>query len=87
MSRFLYGLLVAADRHPAPRPLKIAAGSSVLIGLGAYLVLGRPATRPGHDLASSERPQAMRGERARTLEGERAALEALRAARAAKDKE
>ena len=83
-SRFLYGLLLAAERHPAPNALKVALGSAALIGLAAFLVLGRPAKKAGHDLASSEKPQALRGERARTLEGEKAALGELRAAAAAR---
>ena len=82
-SRLLYGLLMAAQRHPAPNSVKVALGSSALIGLAAALVLGRPAAKPGHDMASSEKPQAMRGERSRTLEGEKAALEELRRARQA----
>ena len=83
-SRFLFGLLLAADRHPAPNALKVALGSAALVGLAAYLVLGRPAKKAGHDLASSEKPQALRGERTRTLEGEKAALSELRAAAARK---
>jgi len=80
-SRFFYGLLMAADRHPAPNALKVALGSAAFLGLALALVFGRAAAKPGHDLASSEKPQALRGERSRTLEGEKAALEELRRAR------
>ena len=37
-SRFLYGLLLAAERHPAPNALKVALGSAALIGLAALLI-------------------------------------------------
>ena len=73
-SRFLLSLVQAADRHPAPHSLKVLAGSAVLISLGAYSVLRAPSTKPGNDLASSEKPQQLRGEKSRTLEGEKAAL-------------
>ena len=39
-SRFLYGLLMSADRHPAPNALKVALGSAALIGLAAFLGAG-----------------------------------------------
>ena len=82
-SRFLYGLLMSADRHPAPNALKVALGSAAFSGTALVLVYGRPSVRGGHDVASSDKPQAMRGERSRTLEGEKAALEELRRAKAA----
>ena len=80
--RYLLSLLIAADRHPAPQALKVLLGASVLTGAAVYLVLGRAPQKAGHDLASSEKPQAVRGEKLRTVAGEKAAILALEAARA-----
>lgn len=63
--------------------LKIAAGVAAIVGFSTWQVFGRAPTKPGHDLASSEKPQALRNETERTLEGEKAKAAASKAAKAA----
>jgi hypothetical protein len=65
-------LLRAADEHPLPESLKIVIGVAAACAFGYRVVTGRADKRPGHDLASSERPQALRGEKERSLEEEKA---------------
>ena len=63
--------------------LLVLAGVGGIISLAAWQVLSS-AQKPGHDLASNEKPQALRNETARTLAGEKAKLAAIDAARAAR---
>jgi hypothetical protein len=58
------------------RQLLVFIGTSTIIGVAAYSVVKKPE-QPGHDKFSSEKPQALRGELRRTLDGEKRALQEL----------
>ena len=60
----------------ARRQLAVFLGTASIIGIAAYSVTKKPE-KPGHDKFSSEKPQALRGERKRTLEEEKRALQEL----------
>jgi hypothetical protein len=67
---------------PWKERLQVIAGVSAIVGLACYNVLGpKTAARPGHDLASNEKPEALRKETPRNLEIERAKVQAAAAAR------
>jgi hypothetical protein len=74
LARFLYKVADNIDKHPLPQPIKIFLGAGVIYGVSIYLVYSKPTTKPGHDLGSSEKPQAIRNETVRTLESEKRLL-------------
>jgi hypothetical protein len=74
VARFLYKVADNVDRHPLPQPIKIFIGAGFIYGLSIYLVYSKPTTKPGHDIGSSEKPQAIRNETVRTLESEKRLL-------------
>jgi hypothetical protein len=76
LAKFLYKIASNIDETPVISKIsKIAIGSSLIIGLSLYLVFSKPKTKPGHDLGSSEKPQALRNETLRTIESEKRLLE------------
>ena len=62
------------------RRLLVFLGTASIIGFAAYSVVKKPQA-PGHDKFSSEKPQALRGERRRSLADEKLALHELIAKR------
>ena len=52
---------------------KVGLASFAVCGLAAEQVLLRQPKREGHDLFSSEKPEAVRGEKRRSVDEERAA--------------
>jgi hypothetical protein len=74
VARFLYKVADNVDKHPLPQPIKIFIGAGFIYGLSIYLVYSKPTTKPGHDIGSSEKPQAIRNETVRTLESEKRLL-------------
>ena len=68
------------------RQLLVLAGTVGCLSFAAYGVYSRKPAEPGHDLASTEKPQAMRKEPRRTLEQEKRALQALVEAREARER-
>lgn len=64
--------------------VKIVLAVGSIVALSAWQVFGSNRKKAGHDLASNEKPQVLRNESERTLEGEKAKAAASRAAKAAK---
>jgi hypothetical protein len=54
--------------------IKVLAAFLVIAGVSTFQVLGQPK-RPGHDLASVEKPEALRGDSKRDLATEKKKLE------------
>jgi len=76
LAKFLYRVASNVDEtRVMSKTSKIAIGSSLIFGLSIYLVFSKPKTKPGHDLGSSEKPQALRNETLRTIESEKRLLE------------
>ena len=64
--------------------LKVFAVVCAVAALSTYQVMGGARKKAGHDLLSSEKPQALRGEtEGRTLAGEKAKQAESRARKAA----
>lgn len=53
--------------------LKVLGAFLLIAGISTYQVLGQPK-RPGHDLASVEKPEALRGDSKRDLATEKKIL-------------
>lgn len=60
----------------ARRQAIVFLGTALIIGLAVNQVTKRPE-KPGHDKFSSEKPEALRGERVRSLDSEKRALQEL----------
>jgi hypothetical protein len=69
------GMLDAWKANESTKILLVVGG---VVGLATYQTLSRAATKDGHNMLSSEKPQALRNESTRSLDDEKAKLAAAK---------